>query len=106
VCELKTELHLTTLQQSLLYLLAASAGRLLRGTDFGHLWGADYVAESNLVDPHIRNLRIKLLNHLQQPRYIATVPGRGYRFVVTRMAASSSGRSAEPSATHIAGKVI
>jgi DNA-binding response OmpR family regulator len=79
-----TELHLTSLEQSLLYLLAANAGRLLtRDEILDHLWGADYVAESNVVDRHIRNLRIKLQNHSRRSRYIATVPGRGYRFVPT-----------------------
>jgi DNA-binding response OmpR family regulator len=77
-----TELHLTPLEQSLLYLLAANAGRLLtRDQILDYLWGADYVAESNIVDRHIRNLRIKLQNHSKRPRYIATVPGRGYRFL-------------------------
>ncbi len=77
-----TELHLTSLEQSLLYLLAANAGRLLtRDEILNYLWGADYVAESNVVDRHIRNLRLKLQNHSQQPRYIVTVPGRGYRFL-------------------------
>src|SRR4030095_12575766 len=79
-----TELHLTSLEQSLLYLLAANAGRLLtRDEILDHLWGADYVAESNIVDRHIRNLRVKLQNHSKRPRYIATVPGRGYRFMPT-----------------------
>jgi len=77
-----TELHLTSLEQSLLYLLAANAGRVLtRDEILDYLWGADYVAESNIVDRHIRNLRIKLQNHSKRPRYIATIPGRGYRFV-------------------------
>ena len=76
------ELHLTSLEQSLLYLLAANAGRLLtRDEILDHLWGADYVAESNIVDRHIRNLRVKLQNHARRSRYIETVPGRGYRFV-------------------------
>jgi DNA-binding response OmpR family regulator len=75
------ELHLTPLEQSLLYLLAANAGRLLtRDQILDYLWGADYVAESNVVDRHIRNLRIKLQNHSRR-RYIATVPRRGYRFL-------------------------
>jgi len=78
------ELRLTPLEQSLLYLLAANAGRLLtRDEILDYLWGADYVAESNVVDRHIRNLRSKLQNHSRRPRYIATVPGRGYRFVPT-----------------------
>ena len=77
-----TVLHLTTLEQSLLYLLAANAGRVLtRDEILDHLWGADYVAESNVVDRHVRNLRIKLQNHSRRPRYIATVPRRGYRFL-------------------------
>jgi two-component system KDP operon response regulator KdpE len=79
-----SELHLTSIEQSLLYLLAANAGRLLtRDEILDHLWGVDYVAESNVVDRHIRNLRAKLENHARQARYIATVPGRGYRFVPT-----------------------
>jgi DNA-binding response OmpR family regulator len=75
------ELHLTSIERSLLYLLAANAGRLLtRDEILDYLWGSDYVAESNVVDRHIRNLRAKLQNH---SRRIATVPGRGYRFVPT-----------------------
>jgi two-component system, OmpR family, KDP operon response regulator KdpE len=78
------ELHLTSLEQSLLYLLAANAGRILtRNEILDYLWGAEYVAESNVVDRHIRNLRVKLQNHSDRPRYIATVPGRGYRFLTT-----------------------
>jgi DNA-binding response OmpR family regulator len=85
-----TELHLTSLEQSLLYLLAANAGRLLtRDEILDYLWGADYVAESNVVDRHIRNLRVKLQNHSQRPRYIATVPGRGYRFLLVDDSASA-----------------
>ncbi|MFY9825771.1 MAG: helix-turn-helix domain-containing protein [Thermoanaerobaculia bacterium] len=37
-------------------------------------WGTDYVAESNVVDRHIRNLRIKLQDPSRRPRYIVTVP--------------------------------
>jgi DNA-binding response OmpR family regulator len=76
-----TDLHLTSLEQSLLYLLAANAGRALtRDEILDSLWGADYVAESNVVDRHIRNLRVKLQNDSRRRRYIVTVPGRGYCF--------------------------
>jgi DNA-binding response OmpR family regulator len=76
------ELHLTSLEQNLLYLLAANAGRLLtRDEILDHLWGTDFVSESNIVDRHVRNLRIKLQNDYRRPRYIATVPGKGYRFL-------------------------
>lgn len=77
-----TELHLTSIEQSLLYLLAANAGRVLtRGEILDCLWGADYMAESNIVDRHIRNLRVKLQKNPESPQYIITVPGRGYRFL-------------------------
>ena len=46
------------------------------------MWGADYVAESNVVDRHIRNLRVKLKSGSRPSVNIATVPGRGYRFVI------------------------
>jgi len=78
------ELGLTSLEQNLLYLLAANVGRLLtRDEILDHLWGVDFVSESNIVDRHVRNLRIKLQNNYRRPRYIATVPGKGYRFVPT-----------------------
>jgi DNA-binding response OmpR family regulator len=77
----KEDLHLTSLEQSLLYVLAANAGRVVtRDEILNCIWGSDYVAESNVVDRHIRNLRVKLQSDSRRPRYIATVPGRGYRF--------------------------
>ena len=54
---------------------------LTRDAILDYLWGADYVAESNVVDRHIRNLRAKLQNDWRKPRFIATVPGRGYCFL-------------------------
>jgi two-component system KDP operon response regulator KdpE len=76
------ELHLTSLEQALLYLLAANAGSVLsREQILDALWGTDFVIESNVVDRHVRALRAKLQNDWHEPRYIETVPGSGYRFV-------------------------
>jgi DNA-binding response OmpR family regulator len=78
------ELHLTSLEQSLLYLLAANAGRVVtRGEILDTLWGTDYVAESNIVDRQIRNLRARLRDNWRAPRFIATVPGYGYKFLAS-----------------------
>lgn len=86
-----SELQLTGLEQSLLYLLAANAGRVLtRNEILDALWGTDYIADSNVVDRHIRNLRAKLQNDWRRPRYISTVPGRGYRFHPVEDAAESA----------------
>jgi DNA-binding response OmpR family regulator len=76
------ELHLTSLEQALLYLLAANAGSVLtREQILDALWGTDFVIESNVVDRHVRALRAKLQDDWHKPRYIETVPGTGYRFV-------------------------
>ena len=85
------ELGLTSLEQSLLYLLAANAGRLLTRDEIrDHLWGVDYVAESNVFDRHVRNLRVKLQNSHRLPRHIATISGPGYRFLPTTAESSSA----------------
>jgi DNA-binding response OmpR family regulator len=76
--------HLTGIEQSLLYLLASRGGQVLtREEALDAIWGTDFVTESNLVDRHIRSLRIKLQNGYRNPRFIATVPGHGYRFIPT-----------------------
>lgn len=79
-----SELHLTALEQGLLYLLASNAGRVVsREEILDALWGTNYVADSNVVDRQIRNLRARLKDDWKQPRFISTVPGRGYRFLST-----------------------
>jgi DNA-binding response OmpR family regulator len=76
--------HLSGIEQSLLYLLASRGGRVVtREEILDAIWGTDFVAESNIVDRHVRSLRIKLQNDYRHPRFIATVSGQGYRFVPT-----------------------
>lgn len=76
------ELHLTSLEQALLYLLAANAGSILtREQILAALWGTDFAIESNVVDRHVRALRAKLQDDWHKPRYIETVSGSGYRFM-------------------------
>ncbi|MHB8619522.1 MAG: winged helix-turn-helix domain-containing protein, partial [Chloroflexota bacterium] len=59
------------------------------------LWGVDYVSSSNVVDQHVRNLRTKLQDNGPKPRFIATEPGQGYRFLLMASAAAVEG-SAQP----------
>ena len=76
------ELQLTPIQQTLLYLLAANAGKALSREDLlATIWGGELEIESNVVDRHIRELRVKLNDEWRAPRYIETVPGAGYRFM-------------------------
>ena len=77
-------IHLSSIEQSLLYLLASRGGQVVsREEILDAVWGTDFVAESNIVDRHIRSLRIKLQNDYRHPRFISTVPGAGYKFIPT-----------------------
>lgn len=74
--------ELTAMELALLYLLASNPGQTLgREEILDALWGAEFVAGSNVVDRHVRNLRMKLNDRWPDPRYIGTVPGKGYRFL-------------------------
>jgi DNA-binding response OmpR family regulator len=75
-------LHLTSLEVDPLYLRAENAGRVLtRDEILDYPWGVGFITESNVVGRHIRNLRAKLRDDWHRPRYIATVSGKGYRFL-------------------------
>jgi DNA-binding response OmpR family regulator len=79
--------ELTFVELSVLYVLMANAGRALsRDEILSAVWGVDYLVESNVVDQYIHSLRSKLQDHWKQPRFVATVPGQGYRFLVTETA--------------------
>ena len=74
-------LELTPIQQTLLYLLAANSGEILtREMLLNSVWGGAFQIESNVVDRHVRELRVKLGDDWRTPKYIETIPGRGYRF--------------------------
>jgi DNA-binding response OmpR family regulator len=76
--------QLSGIEQSLLYVLASRAGHIVsRDEILDLIWGTDFVAESRIVDRHVRSLRIKLRDDFRRPHFIATIPGQGYRFVPT-----------------------
>jgi DNA-binding winged helix-turn-helix (wHTH) protein len=75
---------LTSLEQSMLYLLAANSGRAMtREEILDTMSDTDYLAESNVVERQIRNLRALLQHDWAEPRFILMVPGRACRFVAT-----------------------
>jgi DNA-binding response OmpR family regulator len=74
-------LDLTPIQQTLLYILAANAGEVLTREDLlASIWGSAFQIESNVIDRHVRELRVKLGDDWKTPKYIETVAGMGYRF--------------------------
>ncbi len=54
--------------------VAFSRDRLLE-----RVWGGDWYGDPHVVDVHVAHLRRKLGDDAQQPRYIRTVRGIGYR---------------------------
>jgi DNA-binding response OmpR family regulator len=101
--------HLSAIDQSLLYLLASRGGQVVtREEVLDTIWGTDFLAESNVVDRHIRSLRIGLQDGYRRPRFVATVPGKGYRFIPTFSNEGSSDGSDtdDPAAAEQTGRPI
>lgn len=77
-----TPITLSLKEYELLYLLASHPNRVYtREQLLEQIWGYAYSGETRTVDVHIRNLRKKLEQDPEKPKYIHTVRGIGYKFV-------------------------
>lgn len=75
-----TQIHLTKTEFRLLVELANAPGRILSREDLlDRVWGHGYLADSRLVDVHVRRLRTKVEADPANPRYVVTVRGLGYK---------------------------
>jgi two-component system KDP operon response regulator KdpE len=75
-------LDLTPTEYKLLYHLVRNAGHVLQhGTLLAKVWGREYVDEVDYLRVYIRRLREKLGDDADDPRYIRTERGLGYRFL-------------------------
>jgi two-component system phosphate regulon response regulator PhoB len=75
--------ELTTLEFKLLRFLMAQPRRVFsRDRLLDEVWGTDRFVTPRTVDVHIRRLREKIEPEPEDPRYIQTVRGAGYRFVI------------------------
>jgi len=75
------ELHLTAKEFELLRVLVAAAGTVVsRETLMREVWGADPNGSTKTLDMHVSWLRRKLGDDANNPRYISTVRGMGFRF--------------------------
>jgi two-component system alkaline phosphatase synthesis response regulator PhoP len=75
------EIHLTRNEFKLLAVMARQPGQAFsRAQLLDHLHGVYYESYDRSVDAHIKNLRRKLEEDPNQPEYIQTVYGIGYRF--------------------------
>ncbi len=74
--------ELTTLEFQLLAVLASAPGRVFtRRQLIERVWGWDFYGDERLVDVHIGNLRKALGDAADEPRFVGTVRGAGYKCV-------------------------
>jgi len=74
-------LSLTPTEFSILRILLENMGSVIRSEDLFHeVWQEEYYTKSNnTITVHIRHLREKMKDTGENPRYIKTVWGIGYK---------------------------
>ena len=78
-----TPVELTAIEFDLLRALADHPGWVYsREQLLERVWGYDHLGDSRVVDVHVANLRKKIGDDSSQPRFIRTVRGVGYKFLV------------------------
>lgn len=74
-------IHLSPTEFNLLYTLMSHAGKLITHRTLLHkVWGPEYVGDTQLLRVYIGQLRSKIEESSERPKYIITEPGVGYRF--------------------------
>ena len=75
------EVELTAKEFDLLFVLASNPGIVLtRDRLMEKVWGYEYVGDTRTIDVYVRHLREKLSDDVDNPKFIETVRGVGYRF--------------------------
>jgi DNA-binding response OmpR family regulator len=74
--------ELTNLEFELLAAMAGAPGRVFtRRQLIERIWGWDFYGDERIVDVHVRNLRKALGDPADDPRFVGTVRGVGYKLV-------------------------
>ena len=74
-------LKLTQLEYQIMKLFMENPDKALtREEILDAVWGRGYFGEVKIVDVNIRRLRLKIEDDAQEPRYISTVWGTGYKW--------------------------
>lgn len=86
-----------------LMLLVEHAGQLVTREDLRHrLWPADtFVDFDRNLNTAVKKLRIALGDSAEQPRYVETIPRRGYRWIATRQPANAGEAESAPAPSAI-----
>ena len=74
-------IRLTQVEYSIMKTFMENPGKALSREEILDLvWGRDYFGELKIVDVNIRRLRMKIEDNVQNPGYITTVWGYGYKW--------------------------
>ena len=74
---------LTQIEYAIVKLFMENSGKALaREEILDAVWGKGYFGELKIVDVNIRRLRLKIEDDAQEPKYISTVWGFGYKWTV------------------------
>jgi two-component system, OmpR family, alkaline phosphatase synthesis response regulator PhoP len=77
-----TKVELSPTEKKLLMFLSRNPGKVFsRDQILDHVWEDESFVERRTVDVHIRRLRAQIEPDQENPRYILTVRGTGYKFV-------------------------
>ena len=72
---------LTQVEYAIVKLFMSNPGKAIaREEVLNAVWGKDYMGELKIVDVNVRRLRIKIEDDPQNPTYITTVWGYGYKW--------------------------
>lgn len=75
------KIELTLKEFELLKLLITNAGKVFtRDCLLDRIWGYEYLNDTRTVDVHIRHLRQKVEKNPNEPKFIQTIRGVGYKF--------------------------
>jgi two-component system KDP operon response regulator KdpE len=75
------EVHLTPKEYDLLCYMSQNADRVLTHRQLlTKVWGPEYANDSHTLRVHIANLRNKIEEHPERPRFVHTETRVGYRF--------------------------
>jgi serine/threonine protein kinase len=101
-------LKLERIPTELLLLLVEQRGQLVtRDQIIERIWGKDvFLDTDNSINAAIRKIRQVLKDDPEQPHFVQTITGRGYRFIAPEVTPSPSGEAASPAQSAVTENLI